>query len=64
MPHETVSPHELLGTHFTLVRFYACVRFHVFRKVVFHLELLSADRAVEGAQVEVHIDVAVTHALV
>lgn len=37
---------------------------HVLGQVVLHLELLVAHGAVEGPQVEVHVHVAITHALV
>lgn len=64
VPHEAVAPHELLAAAEAVVRLEARVRLHVLREVVLHLELLGADGAVEGPQVQVHVDVAVPHALV
>lgn len=64
VPHEAVAPHELLAAAEAVVRLEARVRLHVLCEVMFHLELLRTDGAVEGPQVQVHVDVAVPHALV
>lgn len=64
VPHEAVAPHELLAAAEAVVRLEAGVRLHVLREVMLHLELLGTDGAVEGPQVQVHVDVAVPHALV
>lgn len=62
--HEAVSPHEFFAAAVAVVRLQACVCLHVLRQVVLHLELLGTDRAMEWPQVQVHVDVPVTHALV
>lgn len=62
--HEAVSPHELLSADATLVGFEACVCLHVLGQVVLHLELFVAHGAVKGPQVEVHVHMTITHALV
>lgn len=62
--HEAVSPHELLGADATLVGFEACVCLHVLGQVVLHLKLFVAHGAVKGPQVEVHVHMPVSHALV
>lgn len=62
--HEAVSPHELLGADTALVGLETRVRLHVLRQVVLHLELFVAHGAVKGPQVEVHVHMAISHALV
>lgn len=64
MPHEAVAPHELLPAAVAVVGFQTGVGLHVLCEVMLHLELLGADGAVEGPQVQVHVDVSVPHALV
>lgn len=64
MPHEAVAPHELLPAAVAVVGLQTGVGLHVLCEVMLHLELLGTDRAVEGPQVQVHVDVAVPHALV
>lgn len=64
MPHEAVAPHELLPAAVAVVGFQTGVGLHVLCEVMLHLEFLGADGAVEGPQVQVHVDVAVPHALV
>lgn len=64
MPHEAVAPHELLPTAMAVIGLQTGVGLHVLCEVMLHLELLGTNRAVEGPQVQVHVDVAVTHALV
>lgn len=62
--HEAVSPHELLGADATLVGFETCVCLHVLGQVVLHLKLFVAHGAVKGPQVEVHVHMPISHALV
>lgn len=62
--HETISPHELLGADAAFVGLEACVRLHVLSQMVLHLELFVAHGAVKGPQVEVHVHMTISHALV
>lgn len=64
MAHEAVSPHELLGADTALVGLETRVRLHVLRQVMLHLELFVAHGAVKGPQVEVHVHMTISHALV
>lgn len=61
--HEAVAPHELLAAAEAVVGLQARVGLHVLREVVLHLELFGTDGAVEGPQVQVHVNMAVPHAL-